>query len=183
VPVTFIAGSAIQSPTTRGFSGKGEWAMTIKSLVQVLSVLVIALPSWRIASATSNLFTPVSGSAFVSSDNSPFIVHAGGEVRNTDTVNARTVEASLGHAQGGSNGFTVYGYNPGALVFNCWLTITPDNGASGTLVLGETTTPGYFSLYITNNQPSGNYFYSMRCDIPHVNGGVPAAIFGVRPDH
>ena len=133
--------------------------------------------------SASNFFTPISGVQFVSTSNSPNVLYSSaGEVFSNDTQSTRTVEASLGIAQGGVNGFTIYG-TPGPMgsVPACSVRVRTLSGSSAWSASGTTSfSNGFFSTFIQTNMTPGNYFYYAVCNLPTSSA---VKIIGVKPDH
>jgi hypothetical protein len=128
--------------------------------------------------SAQNLFSPFTGAAFMPINyTTPGLVIASGSLKNP-TTGFLTTEVSLGHAQGGRNGFLVYGRSTGPGV-SCIITARSlTNGDTFTTSSQSFFGSGPFTLTVSINPPSGaRYFYTMRCDV-----GPGTEIDGVRPD-
>ena len=93
-----------------------------------------------------------------------------------------TVEASLGHAGGGTNGFTVYGTNFGSTL-SCSVVVTNSTNGGVSFYSNSTTATGVFNFFIETTPAAGDYFYSIICTIPPGSSGHFPDVFGVKPDH
>jgi hypothetical protein len=131
------------------------------------------------ARATTDIFLPISGAAFTGGG----VSRSFGLAMNNSNGTVTAV-ASLGHAEGGENGFTVFGRGNGK-PFTC--TLTPMGGiGDGFLQQTSSTTSavGFFSMFIDTNLDPFNTFYSISCDIPGVAANTSQAwIIGVAPNH
>jgi hypothetical protein len=168
---------------------------SLKIATLVVCFTAIAAP----AGATTNLFYPISGSSFVPQGfiGGPFsfqttdLVIANGAITNI-SANDHYVEAPLGYAQGGANTFyaNVFGNNTSGLGYSfmiCSVIASPAgmyNGVVQQVYSGALNVAAGWQEQITlaTNFPTGNYFYSIACNIPRSVGGN-AAIFGVWPNH
>jgi len=137
----------------------------------------------RFAGATTNVFLPVSGASF--SSISDLVDTSGGTVANWDPANSHSVETSLGHATGGTNGFTFYGRLTSPTSVTCWVLAWDANTGVEYQYAGTWTSGN--SLFIQTTPPGGgDYFYTAMCDLP---AGLPpfnypvAFIQAVIPDH
>lgn len=155
------------------------------SLAAIGGLLFTALP----ALASTNLFFPFSGYRFVGTFPTPTTAYryGGGKIFNV-SQGTITVEASLGHANGGVNGFDIYGAvtgpTPLGTQVSCRVDVTTQStGAIATH--GTSTFLGspqgnpvlrYNLLLITAPPSGGAYFYTMRCTLP-----PGTSIVGVRP--
>jgi hypothetical protein len=119
-------------------------SIKIRSPLRLVLAILAALVA-RPAAATSNLFTPVTGADFI--------------LTNTG------LQASLGHAQGGSNAFTVYGVSNSANTFTCQIIIqSTTTGAFQPSPSGSAGAfAGKFHFTINTNPPGGDYFYTAQC--------------------
>ena len=161
--------------------------MTIRTVSAIVLSAVFASIGLRSALAAPNFFTPISGAQFVSTTNSPNVLYTSfQEIYSRDTQASQGVEASLGIAQGGANGFTIYG-SPGPMgtVPACSVRVKPFNSTSFTTFTGTTSfTNGFFTTSIQTNLGAGNYFYFVSCNLaPSPQPpGAPARIIGVKPN-
>lgn len=157
--------------------------MKFRAAIQ-LSVIVVSLFSAvRSASANFNFFTPVAASGFSADCCSPNIMKTPYEIYNNSTTTTENVLASLGHAAGGTNGFTFYGQNnAGFLQCTVWV-VSSYNGSSYTYS-GSTSAFGPFTIVVHTTPPGGDYFYSANCALAPASftNGV-SSLFGVAPDH
>jgi hypothetical protein len=159
----------------------------LRILAAILSIVALTNP----ARATTNLFTPVSGAAFT-----PYggqvgyntLVFVNGVMYNTSS-SAFTVNASLGHAQGGSNAFTfVVLTNWGTTT--CTVLGTYDATGSQGVVTNWASTQGQLSglpgyvvpVTVNTNFPSGGQTYSAQCTLGGYDGNS-AGIVGVYPSN
>jgi len=133
--------------------------------------------------ATTNMFTPVTGAEFVSDSGSAAVTHVGGRIINGASVTQR-VEASLGHAAGGTSGFTFYGNGNGLTVTCKVLVLDVSNGGASFFYSNSVTTTGTFTMFVQTTPPSGgDDFYTAICDLPQSVSNTAASIRGVKPDH
>ena len=139
-------------------------------------VTIVASFDARSAMATTNIFRPVSGAAFSSFIKSDFVRHSGGMVFSTDPANPQRVAAPVGHAMGGANSFTVYGFNNGGSL-RCSV-LTQVQVASAI-----TTTVGAFSLTVATNFFQEDSDYIVDCSLPAATNGQTVKIYGVKPNH
>lgn len=143
------------------------------------------------ARANTAFFSPVSGAAFISTNNSSAITYVNlsyaSGVQNTSSQ-FLTVDASLGFAGGGTNNFYLYfiantGYEP-----TCTLNLAGVGSSAGTnysySANGADTFHSngstYYDLAIFNPPSSGSFFYSVECTLAPF---IAATILGVYPDH
>ena len=125
--------------------------------------------------ANSNFFRPISGAEFAAFP--PVCVHRDGSLVSTQGC---TTSASLGHAAGGTNGFTIFGANNGQTL-TCRITSRDgqDDGFPGPTAQGSTTVAGFFSMHLVTNLVSGpDIYYTVSCDLP-----PGSEITGVTPDN
>lgn len=157
--------------------------MRLKALLSIsLAVLILPVVNARPAAALTNLFVPVAGTAF-----QPAFPNTASQVQYVttgDIVNATatsvTVTASIGHAQGGANNFTVYGKNVSGQTLFCQVFGT--NTATGAVssASGSTTTVGSnVSFVVATNFPSVDTTYVITC----VLAANTMAIHAVVPNH
>lgn len=155
--------------------------MIPKTVTLMMTAASVVIFGSHLASANVNFFPPISGAGAVSTNNSSDIVYnAGwgpGYVINASTVSNRSIDISLGHAQGGSNGFTFSGYNYGTTL-SCTVWVISSTNGPTLGYNGSTTVYGYYSFFINTTPPSGDVFYSGECSLP-----PNASISGVYPNH
>jgi hypothetical protein len=159
----------------------------LKLVAAIVAVYAVAAP----AMATTNLFTPVSGAAFQQEGgqvSSNTVVLSQGTMYSCDYSNNLTIEASLGHANGGANNFlvSVLQNNNSA---TCWVLGNYDlwSGSFTQWSTGQSVggTPGQIlPMTISTNFSGATYgvSYSVYCQLPPVNGGC-AGIVGVTPSN
>lgn len=149
-------------------------------------VLLTALGLGGLASparAATALYYPVSGADFQGDPTDPYAVHQNGSIVSSAPLGPVFVHASLGGTTGGTNhGFTVFGVGNGNQI-SC--TIRPivvgNDGMVGTFT-ASTSSWGKFSMFINTTVPGGSFmFYSIDCNLPGMNNGLKAQIFGVYP--
>jgi hypothetical protein len=168
--------------------------IALELFLVIFSACAFAAP----ALATTNLFTPVSGSAFQGEGShgpghtllNNLVTSAGG-IYWADYSNSIIVEASLGHANGGSNDFNfiVFANNNNV---TCWVLSNADLNASGAGNytqwssgqsvggLAQTVSPITVSTSFAASYLGQTY--TAYCYLPPVNGNS-AGIIGVVPNH
>jgi hypothetical protein len=148
------------------------------SFAAVAGLLSTAKP----VTAASNLFFPFSGYRFAPQADAfrSLVQYSAGRITNISS-GAFTVEASLGHASGGANGFTIYGnVSRAGTVMTCSVFVIRQQDTFK-LAPFTASTPalpvGHYSLFVRATPPNGAYFYTLSCLLP-----AGADITGVRPD-
>lgn len=154
------------------------------SLAAIGGLLFTSVP----AAASTNLFFPFSGYRFVGTfpTAATSYFYANGQIVN-NLAGDITVEASLGHANGGYNAFLVYGtvngFTPPGAQVKCEVFVTTQStGATVANGWGVSGPPQgnpilrYSFTVATTPASGGAYFYTMRCTLPR-----GASIVGVRP--
>ena len=123
--------------------------MTTKCCRFLAGLLAFLFVDGRFAAATTNVFLPVSGPSFTS--NSP-LVFSGATVSNSDVVSRQLVVASLGHAAGGTNGFTFIGTSDGTDHVTCSV-IVWDANTGAELQYFASSTSTEFRLFVETALP------------------------------
>jgi hypothetical protein len=162
--------------------------LIVSAGVALLASVLAASP----ASATGNLFIPVSGIAFrVDAYSQVGVAYSTGDILNTSSNLTAEVQASLGHAEGNYNGFYVYGIGNGG-TFSCTVWVLTTDGSVNRLngpynptgYTSSTTATGVFSLFVQTSPAIGSYFYTMQCQLPpRGSSGVSSALIGVKPQN
>ena len=137
------------------------------------------------ASASANLFTPVTGSDFTptSAPNSSPLIHTNGTLFNP-SASLQTVEVSLGHSAGGSgNTFTIFLKDNGIAMGCTIFAVASSTGVATPFPGSSPAVNGETSFTISTSLPTGDFFYSLDCSIPQINGTTQAGIVGVSPNH
>lgn len=162
--------------------------MKIRTVIRLAALLGSLLVTAQSAHANTTFFTPRSGAGFLATDNSPNINYSSGIVANLGSSN-EFLDASLGFANGGTNGFHVYGRGNGGNLM-CTVYCARNSGSGGYWAYSaQTSANGAFNLFIETTPP--NYdslgqlekiFYTIECEIPGTSPAI-AEIYGVAPDH